>query len=96
MPCVRRLHSGDMSPCVSADCVGVTETVGVSAHARILDGLKTSSRLVGPWACGAGGREPCSSLENAKKASVESSQACHVARIVTPLLLSHASCVMNR
>ena len=74
MPCVRRQHSGDMSPCVSADCVGVIETVGVSAHARILGGLKTSSRLVGPWACGAGGREPCSSLENAKKDSVESSR----------------------
>jgi hypothetical protein len=71
MPCVRRLHLGDMSPCVSADCVGVSETVGVSAHALILGGLRTSSRLVGPWTCGAGGREPCSSLENAKKDSVE-------------------------
>ena len=71
MPCVRRLHSGDMSPCVSADCVEVTEIVDVSAHDRVLGGLKTSSMLVGPWACGAGVREPCSSLENTKKDSVE-------------------------
>ncbi len=71
MPCVRRPHSGDTSPCVSADCVGVSETVGVSAHARILGGLRTSLMLVGPWTCGAGGREPYSSLEKAKKDNAE-------------------------
>jgi hypothetical protein len=95
MPCVRRLHSGDTSPCVSADCGGATETAGVGAHARFLDGLKTSSRLVGPQTCGAGGREACSSLEGAKKDSVERklqlSYTCHVACTVTPWLLSHAS-----
>jgi hypothetical protein len=59
MPCVRRLHLGDTSPCVSADCVGVTETVGVSAHARILGGLRTSLRSVDPWTCEVEAREPC-------------------------------------
>ena len=71
MPYVRQPHSGDMSPCVSADCDGVTEIVGVSAHARVLGGLRISSMLVDPWTCGAGGREPGSSLENARKDSVE-------------------------
>ena len=95
MPCVRRLHLGDTSPCVSADCGGGTGTAGVLAHARLLDGLKTFSRLVGLWKCEAGGREPCSSLERAKKDSVgrqEPLWTCHVACTVTPLLLSHASC----
>ena len=57
-----------MSRCVSADCVGVTETVGVSVHARILGGLRTS-------ACGAGGREPCLSLE--RKVLADLSRGTH-------------------
>lgn len=61
MPCARRLHSGDMSPCGTADCGGATENAGVSAPGRLVGGLGTFSRAVDPWTCGAGGREPCSS-----------------------------------
>lgn len=71
MPCVRRLHSGDTSPCVSADYGGGTGTAGVLGHAQLLDGLKTFSRLVGLRICEAGGRGPCLSLERAKKDVVD-------------------------
>lgn len=67
MPGVKRLHSGDTSPCVSADCDGATESAGVSSHGQLLDGLKTSSRSEGPQICGAVVHEPCSSLEEVKK-----------------------------